>query len=126
MPADRNREPAGEQAVPMPAHRATVELAAAAASTLRSRLALSKRPLALVGRGALLDGVPAAFNRFIDAWRMPFFTTYKAKGIADDRHALCAGSIGLSPVVDAESLRLIADADCLVLVCFDPIELRDA
>ena len=57
---------------------------------------------------------------------MPFLTTYKAKGIADDRHALCAGSVGLSPVVDAENLKLIAEADCLVLVGFDPIELRDA
>ena len=57
---------------------------------------------------------------------MPFLTTYKAKGIADDRHPLSAGSVGLSPVVDAENLKLIAEADCLVLVGFDPIELRDA
>ena len=126
IPADLNREPAGEQAARSPARRAQVALTAAAASALRARLALSKRPLALVGRGALLQDVPAALERFIDAWRMPFLTTYKAKGIADDRHPLSAGSVGLSPVVDAENLELIAQADCLVLVGFDPIELRDA
>jgi acetolactate synthase-1/2/3 large subunit len=34
--------------------------------------------------------------------------------------------VGLSPVVDAENLALIKEADCIVLVGFDPIELRDA
>ncbi len=34
--------------------------------------------------------------------------------------------MGLSPVVDAENLALIAEADLVVLIGFDPIELRDA
>ena len=126
LPADANREAAGDQQTKSPARRAPVVLTAAAAETLRSALSHAKRPLALVGRGALLHDAPAAFKRFIEAWRMPFLTTYKAKGIADDRHPMCAGSVGLSPVVDTENLKLIGQADCLVLVGFDPIELRDA
>ena len=126
VPADLNRAPAGEQPASAPARRAPVALTVAAAAALRGKLSNAKRPLALAGRGALLHDAPAVFKRLVDAWQIPFMTTYKAKGIADDRHPLCAGSVGLSPVVDAENLRLIADADCLVLVGFDPIELRDA
>ena len=81
---------------------------------------------ALAGRGALIGDTPAAFTRFVEGWKLPFFTTYKAKGICGDTHPLCLGSVGLSPVVDAENLDLIREADCIVLVGFDPIELRDA
>ncbi|MBI3375836.1 MAG: thiamine pyrophosphate-binding protein [Betaproteobacteria bacterium] len=126
LPADANREAAGDQQVKSPARRAPVVLTAAAAAKLQAALSCATRPLALAGRGALLHSAPAAFKRFVEAWRMPFLTTYKAKGIADDRHPLCAGSVGLSPVVDAENLKLIGEADCLVLAGFDPIELRDA
>ena len=44
----------------------------------------------------------------------------------DERHPLCLGSVGLSPVVDAENIKLVREADLMVMVSFDPIELRDA
>jgi acetolactate synthase-1/2/3 large subunit len=57
---------------------------------------------------------------------MPFFATYKAKGLVPDTHPLCMGAVALSPVVDDVSLRFIRGADLVVLIGFDPIELRDA
>jgi acetolactate synthase-1/2/3 large subunit len=36
------------------------------------------------------------------------------------------GAVGLSPIVDAANLKLLAAADLVVCVGFDPIELRDA
>ena len=43
-----------------------------------------------------------------------------------EQHPLCLGSVGLSPVVDAENMRLVHEADLIVMAGFDPIELRDA
>src|SRR5690606_11820359 len=63
---------------------------------------------------------------FLEGWGMPFLATYKAKGLIDEHHPLSLGSVGLSPVVDAENQKAVADADLLVLIGFDPIELRDA
>src|SRR3546814_15357056 len=84
------------------------------------------RPLAMLGRGVLHEGVPGPIKSFVEAWGLPHFATYKAKGVISDHHALCLGSVGLSPVIDAENLKLIGEADLIVLAGFDPIELRDA
>ena len=126
VPADYNREAAAAEEPKVPAQRARTVLADPSVAALRAKLAGAKRPIALAGRGALLADTPAAFTTFAEAWKLPFFTTYKAKGITNDAHPLCLGSVGLSPVVDAENLALIKEADCIVLVGFDPIELRDA
>lgn len=126
VPADGSRAASAERLAPEPAHVLGTALSEPAAAEARKFMAAAKRPVALLGRGALLGDVPAAARRFIDAWRMPFFATYKAKGVIDERHPLCLGALGLSPVVDAENLALIREADLLVLLGFDPIELRDA
>ena len=126
VPSDFNREDAAKEEPRGPAQRAVTMLSVHSADKLRGRLSAAKRPLALVGRGALIGETPAAFRKFAESWKLPFFTTYKAKGIVEESHGLSLGSVGLSPVVDAENLALIKEADCLVLVGFDPIELRDA
>lgn len=92
----------------------------------RGVIARAKRPLALVGRGAIDGEAPRALNSFLDATRLPFFATYKAKGVLPETHPLCLGAVALSPVFDERALSLIKQADALVLVGFDPIELRDA
>ena len=126
VPADYNREEASAEEPKSPVPRAVTQLDGESVARLQAKLAAAKRPLMLAGRGALIGNTPAAFARFVEAWKLPFFTTYKAKGIVNESHALCLGSVGLSPVVDAENLALIKEADCIVLAGFDPIELRDA
>ncbi|MBP8295720.1 MAG: thiamine pyrophosphate-binding protein [Burkholderiales bacterium] len=125
IPSDANKAPAADSA-PRPPVRLATCLAPAVASSLRAALAAARRPLALVGRGALHRDAAGAAAEFIRAWRLPFFATYKAKGVTDEHDPLCLGSVGLSPVVDAINLRAVAEADLLVLIGFDPIELRDA
>ena len=126
VPADLNRQPAAMQEDYAPPRTAASVLSTAALGAARALLDAAKRPLALIGRGALPADGPAAVDRFVHRHAMPFLTTYKAKGVVDERDSLCMGSAGLSPVVDAENMKLVADADCLVLIGFDPIELRDA
>lgn len=126
VPADHNRAGAESEDDYRPAKLAVTTLAAAEADRLRAMLAAAKRPLLLIGRGALLGQAPRALGAFVEAWQLPFFCTYKAKGVIDERHRLCLGSVGLSPVVDAENMKLVREADLILMASFDPIELRDA
>jgi acetolactate synthase-1/2/3 large subunit len=125
IPADVNKAKAADVAQG-PREQLPVCLPVAAVEQLRGLLASATRPLALIGRGAIHLDTANAVAAFVHAWRLPFFATYKAKGVIDEHDALCLGSVGLSPVVDAINLRAVAEADLLLLIGFDPIELRDA
>ena len=126
VPADFNRAPSVEQEEFVPSCTAASALSPSALAEACALIKNAKRPLALIGRGALAGMAPQAVARLISGLGVPFFTTYKAKGILDERVALCMGSVGLSPVVDTESMKLVGAADLLLLIGFDPIELRDA
>ena len=126
IPADQARGPSAEPRRFEPPRRLHTIPAPANIERLREILDRAERPLALVGLGALRGEAPAAFESFVRTWNMPFLATYKAKGVVSERDPLCLGAVGLSPVVDAHNLALVAEADALVLVGFDPIELRDA
>jgi acetolactate synthase-1/2/3 large subunit len=126
IPADIGRAEAG----PAPAHRPPIRprigLDPDRHAELHGMLDAARQPLALIGRGALTAETAPALRDFIESWAMPFFTSYKAKGIVSERHSLALGAVGLSPIIDAENLNRVAEADLLVLIGFDPIELRDA
>lgn len=124
--ADASRQEAAAESIRRPPQVAATVLAETARQQFSQQLAAARRPLALVGRGALHPDTPAAVAEFIQRWQLPFMATYKAKGVVNERDALCLGSVGLSPVVDAENMKVLREADLLVLIGFDPIELRDA
>ncbi len=126
VPADYNRSAASMEDDYRPARIAATALAPAEAARLGRMLSAAERPLLLAGRGALLGQTPAALQALVDAWQLPFFCSYKAKGVIAEQHPLCLGSVGLSPVVDAENMKLVNEADLIVMAGFDPIELRDA
>jgi acetolactate synthase-1/2/3 large subunit len=126
IPADVNRQAAKPAAIPTPPVRPRTGLAEDVASRLSALIDQASRPLVLIGRGALRQGVPAALQAFVEARQIPFFASYKAKGVVSDKHSLSLGAVGLSPIVDAVNLKRVEAADLLVLVGFDPIELRDA
>jgi len=91
---------------------------------VRAWLARARRPLALVGLGAQLDGAAADLRRFAERWRVPVITTYKAKGIIPEDHRLALGGTGLSPVVERIHMEQVRDADLIGTIGFDPVELR--
>ncbi len=84
----------------------------------------ARRPLALIGVGVQIDGAERELRRFIEAWRVPFMATYKAKGVVPEDHALCVGATGLSPVVDKIHMAHVREADLILTIGFDPVELR--
>lgn len=85
----------------------------------------AKRPVMVVGLDTLVDTSGAeAVAGFAEAFGVPVITTYKAKGILPEDHALALGGAGLSPLADTHLLPLVAKADLILLVGYDPIEMR--
>lgn len=80
-----------------------------------------KRPVILVGYAARAAGVAA----LAEALQAPVLTTYKAKGAVPEGKGWALGAAGLSPVADRVHQALLAEADGLLLLGWDPAELRD-
>ena len=89
-------------------------------------LCRAERPLILAGLEAVSEGTAAALSKFTRAAAIPVLTTYKAKGVLDEEDALCVGAIGLSPKADAVAMPLLKAADLVLLVGYDPVEMRAA
>lgn len=91
-------------------------------SRLRDAMGRWKRPVILVGfegRRADVAGIAASL-------RAPVVTTYKAKGCIDETcDPWSAGAAGLAPAVDAVHQRWLEQADGILLIGWDPVELRD-
>ena len=87
-------------------------------------LARARRPVVLAGIGAVLHEAGPALRNLCESRNIPLLTTYKAKGILPEDHPLCLGGHGLSPLSDKVVLPLLAEADCVILAGYDPIEMR--
>jgi acetolactate synthase I/II/III large subunit len=115
VPQLLRRRPSASPAVPAPGH-----------DLERARLWLgeAERPVMIVGLDALADDAGEAIERFCETFSVPFLTTYKAKGIVSEEHALCLGAAGLSPRADALLQPFVRKADLILCVGYDPIEMR--
>ena len=87
-------------------------------------LASAKKPLAIAGLDAVLEGAGPAIAAFCRTEGIPLVTSYKGKGLLDENDPLSLGGAGLSPKADAILMPLVRDADCLLLLGYDPIEMR--
>ena len=115
VPRRLRRRPSASPVVPAPGHDL---------DRARSWLQGARRPVMVVGLDALADDAGAAVERFCETFSVPFVTTYKAKGIVSEEHPLCLGAAGLSPKADALLLPLVGQADLVLCVGYDPIEMR--
>ena len=97
----------------------TDALAAAVAA-----LSQARRPVALAGVDAVNEAAGLEVARFCRDHAIPLITTYKGKGLMDEGDPLCLGAAGLSPKADRILLPLMAKADCILLLGYDPIEMR--
>ncbi len=90
----------------------------------QSWLADAKCPLAIIGLDAVAEETAPALRAFLEAHQIPFVTSYKAKGILPEDHPLCLGGAGLSPLADTHLLPLVKQADLVLSLGYDPIEMR--
>jgi acetolactate synthase I/II/III large subunit len=87
-------------------------------------LKAAKQPLAIAGVDAVNEAAGPAIAAFCRAHRIPLVTTYKGKGLMPEGDPLCLGGAGLSPKADRILIPLIGQADCVLLLGYDPIEMR--
>lgn len=87
-------------------------------------LAQARRPLAIAGVDAVNESAGPQISQFCRDHGIPLITTYKGKGLMDEAEALCLGGAGLSPKADRILMPLMAQADCILLLGYDPIEMR--
>ncbi len=92
--------------------------------TARAALATAKRPLIVVGLDAVTQDAADMVKTAAETLGAPVITTYKAKGLLAENHDLSLGGAGLSPVADAILLPLVAQADVILAIGYDPIEMR--
>ncbi|MHA6265073.1 thiamine pyrophosphate-binding protein [Arenibacterium sp. CAU 1754] len=113
VPPDRRR-PAASPTAPQGA-----DLAQA-----RDWLGQAQKPIAIIGLDMLSDRSGCVLEAFVELFSIPFITTYKAKGILPETHPLCLGAAGLSPLADSHLLPLVKQADLILTIGYDPIEMR--
>jgi acetolactate synthase-1/2/3 large subunit len=93
-------------------------------ATARGWLENAQRPVMIVGVDALNQHAQTAVIEFAEDHNIPVITTYKAKGILPEDHALSLGGAGLSPLADTHLVPFVQTADLILCVGYDPIEMR--
>ncbi|MFN3208192.1 MAG: thiamine pyrophosphate-binding protein [Roseovarius sp.] len=116
VPADAPR--------PMRPPASPVAPSGADAARARDALARAERPIAIVGLDVLRDRSQIVLRAFLEQFGIPFVTSYKAKGVLPEDHPLCLGGAGLSPLADTHLLPLVQQADLVLCIGYDPIEMR--
>lgn len=96
----------------------------AALAKARGALERARRPIAIAGVDAVNEQAGRAITDFCRAHGIPVLTTCKGKGLMPETDPLCLGAAGLSPLADRILLPLIAQADTVLLLGYDPIEMR--
>ncbi|MGI9369306.1 MAG: thiamine pyrophosphate-binding protein, partial [Ruegeria sp.] len=105
-------------------HAAPVAPEGSCLEKARKWISEAERPLAIVGLDVLYDDSKAVMRAFLEHFSIPFITTYKAKGVIPEDHPLCLGGAGLSPLADKHLVSLVEQADLILCIGYDPIEMR--
>ncbi len=87
----------------------------------RALLAQAKRPVIVAGLGLEPQGPYTSLHEFAEAAQAPVIMTPKVKGALSDQHPLAAGAIGLTRADPVYTL--LDEADCIIAVGFDVVEL---
>ncbi|OCJ05402.1 decarboxylase [Rhizobium sp. AC27/96] len=111
---------------PVPPTVFTVDatIADAGVRHLSERIRAAERPLIIAGLEAVRSDAGPALQRLAETIGAPVITTYKAKGIIPEDHPLSLGGAGLSPMADRILLPLAHKADLVLMIGYDPIEMR--
>ncbi|MCC7041807.1 MAG: thiamine pyrophosphate-binding protein [Burkholderiales bacterium] len=93
-------------------------------SQAREWIAQARKPVVLAGVGVLSQQCSSQVAAVVKAHNLPLITTYKAKGIIDEREPFVLGGAGLSPRADEILIGALREADLILLAGYDPIEMR--
>lgn len=99
----------------------TTDFGVAQITQARDLLASAKKPIIVAGLGLEPEQPYASLREFAEAANAPVIVLPKGKGALADDHPLAAGVIGLTRTDPA--YELVDEADCIVAVGFDVVEL---
>lgn len=125
LPISRQAKPLGKATVQR--HAAPAPTAPAAGPDLdmaRQWLAKAECPIMVAGLDVLQHKASNDVAAFCREMNIPLITTYKGKGILPEDEPLALGGAGLSPTADKHLLPLVKQADLILLIGYDPIEMR--
>ncbi|MGZ2426385.1 thiamine pyrophosphate-binding protein [Rhizobium laguerreae] len=91
---------------------------------LAERIRAAERPIILAGLEAARNNAGAALQHLAETIGAPVITTYKAKGLLSEDHPMSLGGAGLSPLADKVMLSLVNKSDLVLMIGYDPIEMR--
>lgn len=109
------RRPMAEPMVPAPGP---------ALQQAREWLTRAERPVMIVGLDAVNEGAGDTISAVTERLGIPVITTYKAKGMIPETHSMAMGGAGLSPLADSILVPFVKQADLILCVGYDPIEMR--
>jgi len=84
----------------------------------------AKNPIAIAGVDAVNEEAGAEISDFCSEFNIPLITSYKGKGLIDEDADICIGGAGLSPKADKVIMPALEGADVVLLLGYDPIEMR--
>src|SRR5262245_44645986 len=113
MVSDVSDTPPGGKAFPPPGEVSDTS------DTARAAIARARKPLVLVGVGARRPSDAAAIRSLCERRGLPAMVTYKAKGVIADDDPHFAGVFTNGTIEQ----QIVGDADLLIGVGFDPVEL---
>jgi len=119
----RSQQPWPTGAVPRRANAKTAP-AGSDLEKAQSWLAEAGAPIVIAGVDVLNHGAEQALEAFCRRFGIPLITTYKAKGVLAEDDPLSLGGAGLSPKADGVLMPLIKEADLILCIGYDPIEMR--
>jgi acetolactate synthase I/II/III large subunit len=122
LPEDVMVAAATEDAIAVPA---PLQCAAPSSDSLRtaaSLIAAARRPVAIIGAGAMRLRDPGLLQQFIERHRIPFATTAMAKGLVDEGHPLSLGCIERAR--RQMQRAFIKSADLVIGLGYDTVEVE--
>ena len=93
-------------------------------TALQNLLIFSERPVLFIGAEDLSLEHSQALTTFATLNNIPVLTTYRGKGLFPENSDISLGACGLSPVVDQRQQEFLHQADLLICIGLDPVELR--
>lgn len=87
-------------------------------------LETAENPVAILGVDAVNESAGADIRAFCETHNIPVIASYKAKGLINDTSPLSFGGVGLSPKADKVIMPVLNKADVILLLGYDPIEMR--
>ena len=122
LPEDVALAPATEAARAMPERAPLTPAPETSIAQAGELLRAAKRPLAVIGAGAMRMQHPHALRAFVERHGMPFATTMMAKGMIDEDHPLSLGCI--ERAMRKLQRALIQSADLVLGLGYDTIEVE--